>query len=336
MVIGNWITEEEVEAALNVVPPRPSSYVRFLEKLLEGIGPPDKSFDRSALLREWVDHANRSVRTRQAGFVLNYLANAPIIRPPSPSQVPWRLPDKVSRQESVSMRTALTSAHLRQYVDAWLETGQNQDGSEWPTSRDLYRAPSTFFSVEEYLEKYPTMFSPEVDSHGFRLTVAQRNWPSPGARDFFEAQQHSALRLLVGLLASDWKGRLCKCRYSSCGRYFLHPRPRKSYRRGTFCCREHASSAAASASMLKSRAHGHERLIEAAARKLMERKIVAPDWQDDADLKRDLAGKLCLVIARQNLHGYREQVRLNWVTRYQAMIEQKRMELLEIRRGRFQ
>jgi hypothetical protein len=153
MQINNWVTEDEILAALNVQPPLPSSYAQFLQKLLAETAA-DKPSDQSlAFLREWVDAANRDVGTPQARFLLNYLLYGPMIPHPSPSQVSWQLPDTISRQESVPIRLALTSAHLRRYVDAWLETGRNRDGSEWPNRRNLFRAPSAFFSVGEYLAR---------------------------------------------------------------------------------------------------------------------------------------------------------------------------------------
>jgi hypothetical protein len=123
MIIRTWITEKEVEAALNEVPPDPPSYARFLEKLLEGNGPPDKPSDW-AFLRTWVEDTSRIVRSPQAGFVLNYLVYAPFIQPVSSAQAHqgWQLPDAISLQESMPTRDALTSAHLRVYVDAWLDT----------------------------------------------------------------------------------------------------------------------------------------------------------------------------------------------------------------------
>jgi len=63
--------------------------------------------------------------------------------------------------------------------------------------------------------------------------------------------------------------------------YFLHPQPRKSHRRGTFCGHDHAKSAAAETSMQSSRTQGQEQLIEAAARKLLVRRISGPQWHHD-------------------------------------------------------
>jgi hypothetical protein len=34
-----------------------------------------------------------------------------------------------------------------------------------------------------------------------------------------------------------------------------------------------------------------------------------------------------MVISQKKLHGYREQVEVNWVTHHQATIERKRVEL---------
>jgi hypothetical protein len=147
------------------------------------------------------------------------------------------------------------------------------------------------------------------------------------ARNFFESQRVEAQRLFLGMMASEWKDRLCKCRYQYCGRYFLHPKPRQCYRRGTLCCREHASSAAAAESMQLARIRGRETLIDAAAQMLCSLRIKGPAWQADPDIKRRLASDLCRVISRERLSSYQQDVKANWVSRHQETIERRRREL---------
>lgn len=241
----------------------------------------------------------------------------------------WKLPETISRQESYPFRDALMSAHLRDYVDAWLETGRHADGSEWPGQRNLRKAPDALFDLWGYLERSRPELSPTIKDPDFwdlELSIALPAAYSGLVRDFFEAQVIEAKRQFLGIMASDWKDRLCKCRYRRCGCYFLHPRPRRSYRRGTFCCLAHARSAGAEDCFGKSRAHGKQKLVEAAARMLLKQGIADPRWQDDARLKTSLAEELCLVIAAERLQGYQDQVKVNWVTRNQDVIEQKRVQ----------
>ena len=141
-----------------------------------------------------------------------------------------------------------------------------------------------------------------------------------------------AQRLFFGIMASDWKDRLCKCRYQYCGRYFLHPKPRACYRRGMFCCRQHAASAAADESMRRARKTGREKLIELAAQKLCVWRVENRAWQDDADVKRRLASSLCLEIPRCRLQRYQQEVRAHWVSRHQESIEGRRLEMKAERR----
>ena len=328
MEISNWVTEHEVLAALNVIPPNPSSYARFLDKFLNG-AIPDPSMDGQghAPLREWESWESQRIKGRHEGFVLNYLTKAPFLRLPPPSGQGWQLPPTISREESQPFRDALTSAHLRTYVDEWLDTGLRADGSEWEGQRNVTRAFYANLALWDYLQNAPPTWSPSMDSSGIQLTIAQPSGFKGVARDFFESQIVHAKRLFAGIITSNWKDRLCKCRYSRCGRYFPLPKLRKSYKRGTFCCRKHAKSAAAEASMRKSRTQGLEQLIEAAARKLLASRIAGPQWQDNSGRKRGLAEELCMVISQKKLHGYREQVEVNWVTRHQATIERKRVEL---------
>jgi hypothetical protein len=102
-------------------------------------------------------------------------------------------------------------------------------------------------------------------------------------------------------MASDWKDRLCRCRYQYCGCYFLHPKPRECYRRGMLCCRQHAASAAADESMRRARKTGRETLIVLAAQKLCVWQVENRIWQDNANVKRRLASSLCLEIPWRRL-----------------------------------
>jgi hypothetical protein len=328
MEIANQVTSDEAIAILNVLLPSPPTYADFLEKLSIGITTDvPTNTERRAVIREWVGDVQRKVGNQREGFLQNYLLTAITLRPtPASAEQGWRLPGTVSRKESYPIREALTSAHLRRYVDQWLDTGRREDGSEEVETRDVRRAPDAHRALWHYLENASPRWDMVKGSIGVRLIFGERTGYSGVARDFFEAQIIEAKRLFCGIMLSDWKGRLCKCRYARCGLYFLHPKPRRSYRRGTFC-HDHAKHAAAEASVLKSRSHNLETLINAAARKLRAWKILDPDWQGDVRLKRRLAGELCSVILRQKVHSHRTLVKLNWVTRNQAAIEQKRVEL---------
>jgi hypothetical protein len=324
MIVRSTITVDEVLAALNAVPPTPSDYARFLSKFSDS---PDREM---SALQEWVDEANQRMKTPEVRFQLNYLANPPIITPSSPAiNKYWRLPETISRHEAAPFRVALTSARLRTYVDAWLETGRHSDRSELPAQRNLREAFVAHTAVWEYMAKAPVQWIPSRDLADFDFVgyVAERGGYSGEVRGFFEAQDVEATRLFVGTMASDWKDRLCKCRYLNCGCYFLYARPRKRYSYGTFCSGEHMRRAAAVRFVRLARSRGTQALIDAAARTLRDRKIRSSDWQDDAYLKRQLASKLCLAISREKLHGYRQEVKVNWITRHQEMIERRRCEL---------
>ena len=147
-----------------------------------------------------------------------------------------------------------------------------------------------------------------------------------GSRGFDHSQQFAALRLFVVMLASDWKERICKCRDSQCGLYFLAPAARKAYKSGTFCCHKHAQRTAAARCMRKTRENGEQVLIEAAAEWLKDRKSKA-EWMQNKKLKRTLAERLIAVIKRKRLWGYHISVTLSWVTRHQRAIEERRCAL---------
>jgi hypothetical protein len=328
MEIHNLITSDEVIAILNVLPPSPQIYADYLVRLSTGPTTDVATNTRLRLvIREWMEDVQRKVGNQREGFIQNYLLTAITLRSSSaPAEQHWHLPRTVSRKETYPISDALRSAHLRSYVDQWFDTGRRADGGEEVEKRDVMRASDARRALWHYLENAPPQWDMFKSPIGVRLIFGERTGYLGVARDFFEAQIVEAKRLFCGIMLSDWKYRLCKCRYARCGLYFLHPNPRRSYRRGTFC-HDHKKHSAAEASVLKSRSHNLEILIDAAGRKLRTWKILSPSWQLDVPLKRRLAGELCSVISRQKLHGYRPVVRLNWVTHNQAAIEQKRVEL---------
>jgi hypothetical protein len=143
----------------------------------------------------------------------------------------------------------------------------------------------------------------------------------------FERGLKEASRLFTGVMASDWKESICKCRYEPCSQYFFLKNPRRSYAHGTFCCREHQSHASADALTRSFRTRAQMELIEAAARQLLQWGVRDPRWQDNDSRKRRLAEKLCEVIARTSYRGYRQELKVNWVTWHRQKIEQKRLEI---------
>jgi hypothetical protein len=328
MIVQSWITEQETIEALNVLPPSPASYARFLEKFLKATRPSGHSHIWSTVIRDWVQSVSRNQNTPQERFRRNYLATAPIAESlPRESGEPWIFPETISWEEAFPITTAMSSAHLRRFVDAWLDTGRDANGAESPVGRDLRRAEDALNGFMDYMEKSPLELMESLSGSRFEVT-AQVAGPlayTGNAGDFFEAQRVEAQRLFFGLMLSEWKDRVCKCRYRYCGRYFLHPKPRQSYRRGIFCCREHASRSAADESMRRARMNGREALIDEAGRRLRAWGIKNPSWQDDAGLKRRLASQLCLFISRRRLESYQQEVRTNWVTRHQERIERRRV-----------
>src|SRR5713226_1399440 len=113
--IHNWVGADAALGALNVVPPLPSSYARFLEKLSAGLttDSPTIAVQRAGI-REWQEFTQRGIANQREGFLQNYLAHAlTLVLPPAPAGQGWRLPETVSDEESNLIGDALTSAHLR-------------------------------------------------------------------------------------------------------------------------------------------------------------------------------------------------------------------------------
>jgi hypothetical protein len=202
MKTNNFVKAEEVIRVLNVDPPSPSSYYEFLERYAAGAHL-ETAADEMRSLR-----VTESLDTPRSGdcswFTSNYLLRAPTIVAPSLStEKGWRLPETISTEESWPIADALVSAHLRELADELIDTGRLPDGSERPKDRMISRAQHAWLAVDIYLGDNPMTFAPILGIDGFSLDVAQPRWKVPGASDFFTAQIQSALRLFIGVLASD-------------------------------------------------------------------------------------------------------------------------------------
>lgn len=231
----------------------------------------------------------------------------------------WSIPETISEEEHRAMFAALVSSHLRRFVDEWLETSRHPDGSESSEDRSIEAAPNAFAAFSELGAK---VRRPQPSD--FSLGCAE---PVRWAPSFFEAALLEAKRLLFRAVCSEWAERLCKCRYKSCGRYFLNGTRFWEYRHGTFCSRKHQNLGSAAAATSERRTRVHDKLIDLASKQLASWRINGPHWQDDTKLKRRLAAELSHRISEDpNLHGYQQGATVHWVTRNQIEIEKKRLE----------
>lgn len=226
------------------------------------------------------------------------------------------------RKETHPVAAALLSRLLRKYVDEWLQTGVRADGSEAPTQRVLRGA--CYVDVLEYLEKYPPYITLTASGE-FREILCEPVRFTMGPGHLFDATVEEAKRLFTGLIASDWRDSLCRCRYAGCTRYFLLTRPRGVRKHGTFCCRQHQALASAGICTKQRRAAADHELIECAAKWLQEFQVKNSDWRANARLKCRLAQAVSVYIRRsRSLRTLRSDVRINWVTRHQSAIEKRR------------
>jgi hypothetical protein len=212
------------------------------------------------------------------------------------------------------------------YVDSWLETGRNADGSELPAKSQL--EGRVFHEFWKYMEQSPPRFNPCFEGDGVGLDLARPVWIY--TRNLFDATVVEARRMLVGMMFADWKFSVARCRYSLCGRYFLLARPNRSYRRGTFCCREHQRRASATIETRERRSQLHNLLIEMAAQQLLRWEVNGEEWADERQTKERLARILSRQILQSKepiLRAYRRPVKINWVTHNSREIEQRRRPL---------
>lgn len=233
----------------------------------------------------------------------------------------------ISREEAHSLWQAEVSSRLRHRVDEWLDTGLNPDGSESPLNRDLFRTDQAVWDVLEYLESNPPRITVSPLSLDHFVTIGEPRPLSDKWNDFFMDSVREADRYFTCLMESDWKESVCQCRYARCSRYFFLNKPRQCYRYGTFCCPKHQRDASAAICTRLQRVRAHKQLIEYAAAELVRRGIDGPDWRKADSWKRRLASALSLLISREQLHSYRQEVGVNWVNRQSASIELRRAQL---------
>jgi hypothetical protein len=240
---------------------------------------------------------------------------------------------EVSRDEADSLWRTEVSRWLRHHVDEWLSTGLNPDGSESPSNRDMFRTTNAVWAALRYVKEHPARVSFSPSSPGPELIIGEPHSLSENWNEFFLDAVKEADRHFTSLMASDWKESLCQCRFARCSRYFLASRLRRSYRHGTFCCREHQNLGSAAACVSVRRAQIENELIDLAARQLLRWGLDGPRWQNDANRKHRLASDLSMYISRRTLQSYRQNVAVRWVTRHQLEIERRRTNLSALRLG---
>ena len=304
----------QIVATLNVKPPDPSSYAYFLAK----IAPSDAKTAKPSI-DDWV----RRSTAQGDFFVRNYLLTARDIElPPTPGSDWW--PKTFPSDQRKTIMAALVSCRLRTLVDEWLDTGVNAKG-ESPGGRSIKRALSAHTAVHDFMTQSPLEFLAD-DYSKFVYP------PDPRLRagNVFESRDLEAIRLFANLIISDWKTRLCKCRHPKCGKYFLHPKPRRLYVHGTFCRPEHQRDASARPLTTARRSEVKSKLTKLAAEWLADPdRRVKPIWKSDPTVKDRLVRHLNDKMSRKLWALKRTPVTKNWVTRNRADIER---ELAAIRR----
>jgi hypothetical protein len=234
--------------------------------------------------------------------------------------------------EAAEFERPIIATKLRQCVDEWLETGWSESIGESPERRSLIKAPLAMKILQDFTSQlHPRLRFLRVPSE-FVIEVGSSGDPTHTSTtsafvDRIDKVRRDVARLFFGLITSDWGPRLCKCRY--CNRYFVHPKPRRRYKHGTFCG-NHQMSWYARRRVMETRRLIHSALLDIAAKELMKRRINGPQWQEDSPRKIQLANDVSTWIRKNGsaaLRHFRSNVKLTWVTRNSQEIEKRRQEL---------
>jgi hypothetical protein len=231
-------------------------------------------------------------------------------------------------------RSAVIATRLRSLVDEWLDSGRKPDGEERPDQRRLAGTREALATVKASAATTPCRLI-FIERTGELVVGVDTALASPDSNpysrlDVFKEALAEADRMFTEIMAGEWKYQFCKCR--QCGQYFLLPKPRRSYRHGTFCSREHQRHASAAALTKERRERIKVELLKYAAQWLRRRRDSGRGRQGDYGLKEALAAALSERISRDpNLRAGKECIKVNWVTRHMTEIEKRCRELVTLR-----
>jgi hypothetical protein len=245
---------------------------------------------------------------------------------------PWmHLLERSGCTDPAVFEQQIVATRLRMYVDEWIDTGVTPNVGEVPLKRDLARAPAAAKMLRDYVEQHRPRLASSPKRRELVFEMCQPGtdedvaWRRRGRFDRVCRAFEEADRLFAGLMLSEWGQRLCRCRYSVCGQYFLKESLRPApLVHGAFCSPAHQRKASAGDCVRKSRARHRRQLIEKAAAFLVRWRIASPPWQQDRNRKLLLASALS---ATQLCQRHRLVLTSNWVTRHCQPIEKRRLQL---------
>jgi predicted RNA-binding Zn ribbon-like protein len=205
-------------------------------------------------------------------------------------------------------------AELRELVDQWLASGRDE-GVDEPPRRNLRRALAAQRALEGWAMHQQTRIIPWISGEWI-VTVGWAESSLTGRDSPKTAAIDEARRLFAMLMWSTTKQALFKCDHPGCGQYYFLERPRKLYKRGTFCS-QHVNRASATRGTIKAREDEQERLLEVAAGAFME-------WSGLPTRIQKRHGHVKAYIAAKVFHLGKG---VKWVTRHISKIEQFASEL---------
>lgn len=150
--------------------------------------------------------------------------------------------------------------HLRAYVDQWVESGRQKDGTERPHVRCLSLVNRV--ALEQSLQNY---ISAELESSGeIKFGFRDPGYGTTGGNDNARAHaKHRADQLFLWFMRSEWKARFGNCR--CCKKYFVAKKKLRNFYKHGVCCSECLHKATAARSTQKKRDDFRKRFIQIAA-----------------------------------------------------------------------
>ena len=262
------------------------------------------------------------------GQALLNLLNGELLKHPQQWAGFWSVTQADVTAHRSAYRSATSELHRRLtgWMNQWIDSGRQKDGSEAPGSRKVTPELSDVF--EDYSSISRTVFSyqqglPVAQLSSLRVGENSLAGDWPVEDDPTDHAEYEAVRIMAMLLLSaDSRSRIARCRYRRCSRYFFLRQPLKpTYQNGCFCCPSHNRAMTAANSMKQRRDKCREKQIELAAKELLKHPPKGRSWYGDIALKNKMVRAVNQGMRRDP--NRLRKIAINWITGHQKKIQTK-------------
>ncbi len=227
-------------------------------------------------------------------------------------------------------------SELHELFDSYIDSGRRRDGADAVFERRIPRRAAALihyffentkplggkwvhFSRARHRRRiaignYGEVSVPEI-MRGLSLDLAQNTARELGGRP---SPRYELSRIVAGVMCSDLKFRLARCRYAPCGRYFLTSGDRTTlvFHEGTFHTTACMKNRRTAARMKKRRDKANNDVADWIADVLRGSKKYGA-WRDDAGIRSRLAS----VVSPRVVEEQGRTISGNWIAHHKQLVE---------------